>query len=171
MKKIFCLSFLSALVFFSAQAQVDLGKKIDLLKGQNGKPSFGLQYSIEEDAFFSTSFSVLGNQLIGTKPDSINPIFWAVINITTGEFLVPWTQDTRFPSSATILPGSTQAFGYSIRDVPTALKALRSLKSSAFVFSLKNQSPKASVYIDLRELCQKFPEKFMNLDSYENGCP
>ncbi|MGZ3695549.1 MAG: hypothetical protein ACXWQO_15675, partial [Bdellovibrionota bacterium] len=109
------------------------------------------------------------NQLVGSKPGTINPSLWAVLDKKTGKAISDW-QDTGFGAS-NIDPGSTHPFMLDGNSRAGAI--MKSFKSSVLVlaFTANLQAPAASVFIDLGELCQKYPDKFLNIDSFQKGCP
>jgi hypothetical protein len=100
--------------------------------------SYGFQYASEEDAFVASTFSIFGNQFVGTETDSIAPVFWTLANINSGEILTQWNA-VSFPNG-NILPGSSQAFGISVKNAGQVKRILKNLKNLAIIFSFKSAS-------------------------------
>jgi hypothetical protein len=151
-------------------AQSPLGRKIELLKTRDGYLLVGIQYSLARDKFVSMNFSIRGDQLVGKKIGMIAPSFMAIMNRETQTVYGPWI-DTGLGNSY-ITPGSTQAFSISVSGAAQVMDLVKSFRKAVIVIAIKSGPvPAPSIYLDLKELCEKNPEKFINIDSSRDGCP
>ena len=162
------LSFFTSMAF--AQAQVNFGRKINPATDQSGTPSIGIQYGAQATKMVVINVAIQGRDLVGSSAQSIAPAQWAILDKTIGAQLSKWT-DLK-ASAALIDPNSTQAFSVAVGSLPEIQSVIGSLKDSVIAIAVKDGSaqPTPSVYIDLGELCLNAPGKFLNMDTFSQGC-
>ena len=166
------ITYLAVTVFCTSSASAAFldATKIDVLKNQRGSPAFGLQYSRRPRPVVAITFSVKGNQLVGTKASPIDPTYWAIVNKHTGVLVTPWS-NTEF-GGGYVTPDASEAFSFSI-DGPPAAAVLNDMRKMALALSIKNTVAdlKPTVYLDLDDLCNSAADGFIDLDHGRSGCP
>ena len=147
----------------------DLGQKAEVLRSSDGNLQIGIQYATKKDAVVSVSFTIRGSSLVGNKIDMIAPSYIGIMDKESRAMLATWHATGLGNSYMT--SDSTQGFNISETGAFSTRDLLKYLHRSAIVISTKKTEPSPSVYIDLEEICQKYPEKVVNLDTGKTGCP
>lgn len=151
---------------FAAPAQ-EIGKNINFYF-QNQSPQFGVQFAYDSDVVWTTTFTVVGNDLSEGQPVKI--VAWRIWNSSENKWITDWVVSEKHDSGV-IWPG-TQIFSWRINDEPTVMAAVEGLAHLKLVFSMNgdeaNLLPTHS--IDLGKLSETHPAKFSNLTTGTAGC-
>jgi len=125
---------------------------VDLLENQDGSPIFEIQFNQKPNPRFSIIFESAETILSPEKSG------WLLIDQTTQKNLIPL--HSKFTSHNKTKTLSTN-------DLKSVNDLVASLKSSILVFNMGGSVR----YVKVNQLCKLYPEKILNLDNYEKGCP
>lgn len=160
------MKILLALFALSAAQSAEIGRKLNVVRDQNDNLRLGVQYMTGVRKMISITFSVRGRELVGDQAGPITPVIWAAAD-REGNRLTNWF-GASFPDSP-IQPDSTQALSLALNDAEAA-SVIRAMRTGLIVVSLRG-SADATAHLELAELCTTHPEKFVNLDTFQRGCP
>jgi hypothetical protein len=144
------------------------GQSISPSKDATGSLQFGIQFAPSSN-MVAITFSVKGSDLVGSSASSIAPAQWAIFDKTNGTTMTSWGTLTNM--TGLVDPTSVQAFTLAVR-ASEAAEVSKSLKNAVLAIAINDgsQSPAPTQLIDLGDLCAKAPEKFLNLDTFNQGC-
>ena len=147
-----------------------IGKKLDLLTSGNQAPSFSILFDLKAPANLKVSFQAIAFRMIGDKPDKIAPSHLAFVNRRTHELVTAWAPTGH--SEAVVLPDSILTFQTELTQANQIKKVLSSLRDLALTVSIQGgPMPTPTYYIDLLEICEKYPDKIVDLVTGATGCP
>lgn len=147
-----------------------IGSKLDLLVSKNQSPTFGVIFDLKEPASLKLNFQAIAFRLVGDKPGQIAPSHLAFVNKNTHELLTPWTPTGH--TEAVMLPDSIVTFQLELNEINQIKKVLNSLRDMAVAISVQSPGAPSPVYhVDLLEICEKYPDKIVDLATGSTGCP
>lgn len=142
------VAFLFTFAVFANEQQLPLKLNVD------GQPSFGIQYSYDEDFSWSFNYSTtISNQTLSTLPDAF---YWNIQDEASGNLFAQWSKiDKR-----ALMVGS---IGLQDRAVLTSL--LPNLKSVKIVYGSMNQLGVIEILfsVPVGPLCKSYPSHFVDL--------
>ena len=164
---ILVLSLLSSSLVFSPSLYAQTPKELPLEKNDSGALLSGVTFSRTSRTFLG-SFTWSGRELLAGK--RLQSLMLAVFDQKKKVRLTPWID---FDGPLTFYNG--EMTGKILVNDETALEVISALRDSRIVLSLDQEADSSGEYpvthfIDLRALCARHSDLFLDIDTEKKGC-